>query len=338
MIKANRIMRIVCENAAVKENVKKILIVKTSSLGDVVHGLPMINDILRHVGEAHIDWVVEASFADIPRLHPQVKDIFTMAVRRWRKHILSRNTWAEISEFKQLIKQNQYDAIIDAQGLLKSALITKQARGEKHGYDANSIREPIASWFYDVKHAISYDQHAVNRNRTLASMSLGYPIPTDAPDYGIQAPTIDLQLPEKFAIGLHGTSRDSKLWPLDHWISLGHSLAQEGLVMALPWGSEAERQRAQAICDKVDNALMLPKLNIHALAGVIGKSRCAVGVDTGLSHLAVALGKPTVAIYTDTDPARTGVQAGNTAKALNLGGVHQNPSVDAVMQSLRAII
>ena len=166
---------------------QRILIVKTSSLGDVIHCLPVVNDIHQHFAniqiDAQIDWVVEESFADIPRMHKGVNKVFTVAMRRWKKQLFNPKTWSEISEFKKLIKQNKYDAVIDCQGLLKSALITKQAlttiQGLKHGYDKNSIREPIASLFYEKTHAISYQQHAVTRNRALCAMSLGYAIPTN---------------------------------------------------------------------------------------------------------------------------------------------------------------
>ncbi|MGB7816784.1 MAG: lipopolysaccharide heptosyltransferase I [Methylotenera sp.] len=331
---------------------KKILIVKTSSLGDVVHCLPVVNDILQHFPDAHIDWVVEEAFADIPRLHPDVNQVMTVAIRRWKKHIFSQNTWAEITAFKNLIKQNQYDAIIDTQGLLKSALITCAANGIKHGYDKNSIRESLASWFYDKTYAISYQQHAVVRNRTLAAFSLCYAAPIDAPDYGISAKNtnnnasgsqaatgLDIGgLQGSYIVALHGTSRDSKLWPVQHWIDLGRQLKNQGLSLALPWANETEQARAQAIQQQAPNSIVLPKLNIHALAGVIAGAKAAIGVDTGLSHLAAALNKPTIAIYTDTNPALTGVLAGTQAQAINLGGVAKIPSVDEVFASLRKIL
>jgi heptosyltransferase-1 len=315
---------------------QRILIVKTSSLGDVIHCLPVINDILQHAQQAHIDWVIEESFADIPRLHPQVKNVFTVAMRRWRKALFSINTWQEISEAKHLIQQNQYDTIIDTQGLLKSALIAKQAYGVKHGYDKNSIREPLASWFYDKTYAISYNQHAVTRNRALMAMSLGYMPPKNAPDYGINvsnsmpASLMGIGLQTGTIIALHGTSRDSKLWPIENWVGLGKLLAQQNLNLALPWANEAEFKRANEIANQLKNATVLPKLSIAELAGVIANSEAAIGVDTGLSHLAAALNIPTIAIYTDTNPALTGVMAGAHVKTVNLGGIGQTPSLELV--------
>lgn len=328
-----------------KENVKKILIIKTSSLGDVIHCLPVIDDIRAHYTNAKIDWVVEESFADIPRMHIGVNQVFTVAMRRWKKAILNPKTWTEIGEFKKLIHKNQYDAIIDVQGLLKSVLITKQAHGVKHGYDKNSIREPIASKFYDKTYNISYQQHAVTRNRALCAMSLGYAIPTNAPDYGISSKTnaaaipTDIGLESSYIIALHSTSRDSKLWPVEHWINLGQALANQNLNLALPWASEAELKRANQIANQLPKTTtVLPKLSILQMAGMISHAKAAIGVDTGLSHLAAALNIPTIAIYTDTNPALTGVMGGAFKPAINLGNIAEIPSATEVLNSLTQIL
>jgi len=317
----------------------KLLIVKTSSLGDVVHNLPIINDILSHYPDTEIDWVVEAGFADIPRLHPAVKRVIPVAIRRWRKALFTKNTWSEIKAAKQQLSQQQYDLVLDTQGLLKSALLTYLSRGKKHGYDKNSAREPLASYFYDTTHQVSRAEHAVARNRALAALALGYPIPSDLPDYGITAarqsqPTLNTP----YIVGLHGTSRDSKLWPTEHWVALGSKLAELKIDLILPWASEAELQRAKLIASALGNATVLPKLTITQLAAVIGQAKAAIGVDTGLSHLATALGTPTIAIYTDTNPALTGVHAGAHAPAINLGGIGKIPSVGDVTTALDKII
>ncbi len=330
----------------------RILLVKTSSLGDVIHNLPVVNDILQHAQQAHndwhIDWIVEESFADIPHLHTGVSNVFTLAFRRWRKQLFDKKTWQEIAAFKQLIQQNQYDAIIDTQGLLKSALAMRYARGTKHGYDKQSIREPLASYFYDKTYAISYQQHAVTRNRALCALSLGYEIPTDAPDYGMPTDRMDISLipshshaddlNSSYMIALHGTSRESKLWPVEHWVALCKQLALQNMNMVLPWASDAEHTRANIISTQLSNAVVLPKLSISELAGVIANAKAAVGVDTGLSHFAAALNIPTIAIYTDTDPALTGVMAGKLAPAINLGGIHQTPTVEDVLGTLKPYI
>jgi len=313
---------------------KRILLVKTSSLGDVIHNLPVLNDILQHMPDAKIDWVVEKSFADIPNLHPNVNKVMTVALRQWRKQLFKLSTWREIIGTVKTLTFQRYDVIIDTQGLIKSGVITSLANGVKHGYDKKSIREPLASWFYEKKHAISYQQHAVHRNRTLVALSLGYPVPSGAPDYGIQASAeLGFTINTPYVVGLHGTSRDSKLWPTEHWIELGAQLAEHQLNLVLPWASDAEFKRAQHIASRLSNATVLPKLTIAQLATVIGKAQAAIGVDTGLSHLAAALNIPTIAIYTDTNPEMTGVCAGAHAPAINLGGIQKVPTVEDVFST-----
>ncbi|MEY3747636.1 MAG: hypothetical protein RL194_1095, partial [Pseudomonadota bacterium] len=180
-----------------------------------------------------IDWVVEESFADIPRLHPGVDEVITVAMRRWRKQPFSAHTWREIAALKQHLQSCAYDLVLDTQGLLKSALISRLAKAPRHGYDRHSIREPAASCLYNSQHQVSREQHAVPRIRQLAALALGYPVPDSLPDYGITA-TADitaLQLPENFVAGLHGSSRDSKLWPVDRWIALAAELHAHGLAL-----------------------------------------------------------------------------------------------------------
>lgn len=317
----------------------KLLIVKTSSLGDVIHNLPIIHDIRTHYPDAEIDWVVEESFADIPKLHPGVNRVIPVALRRWRKAIFSKNTWAEIKTAKRSIAQQSYDVILDTQGLIKSGLITSLSHGYKHGFDKNSAREPLASHFYQTSHFVARNQHAVARIRALAALTFGYATPTDLPNYGIAASVqADLALNSPYVVGLHGTSRDSKLWPVTHWIQLGAELAKLNLQLVLPWASAAEFERAQQIAGALHNATVLPKQRIAQLATIISQAQAAVGVDTGLSHLSVALSIPTVAIYTDTNPALTGVYAGANAPAINLGNINQIPAATAVMDALKNIL
>lgn len=327
-----------CELYAKMLPMLKLLIVKTSSLGDVIHNLPIIHDIRSHYPDIEIDWVVEAAFADIPKLHTGVNRIIPVAIRRWRKTLFSQHTWLEIKAAKRQLAAQSYDIVLDTQGLIKSGLITYFSRGHKHGYDKNSAREPLASHFYNTTHQVARKQHAVERNRALAALALGYPIPKSLPDYGIQAPSSNLTLNTPYIIGLHGTSRDSKLWPAEHWIALGNELAQRHLNLVLPWASATELQRAQLIANSLTNATVLPKLNIAQLATVISQARAAIGVDTGLSHLSAALNIPTVAIYTDTDPALTGVYAGALAPAVNLGNINEIPTPHQVADALKKIL
>lgn len=315
---------------------KRILIVKTTSMGDVIHALPVVEDILQYYPDVHIDWLVEESFADIPRLHPRVQQVFTVAVRRWRKQWWRWQTWREISAVKRAVAAQPYDFVLDLQGLVKSAVMSTWAQGPRHGYDKHSIREPLASRFYQLTYAIPYRQHAVIRMRTLAALALGYGIPQDKPAYGLAA---DIQHTKTRAfLALHATSRDSKLWPEEHWVALGQHYAAQGLMMWLPWASASEQARAQRIAAQVPQAVVLPKLSLQQLAAQMPQAQFAVGVDTGLSHLAAALDIPVVALYTDTEPAFTGVAGGRRAPAMNLGGKGQVPPVEAVIEQLTAML
>jgi len=261
-----------------------------------------------------------------------------VAVRRWRKQLLKQSTWQEIVKFKQQVSEQTYDLVIDTQGLLKSALMASFANGVKCGQDKATAREPLASYFYDQKHHVARGQHAVIRNRETAALACGYPKPLAAADYGLNKiqPT-DVDLPTHYVAGLHGTSKDSKLWPTAQWRDLAKALAEQQLSLVLPWVSAAEQTRAKAVAENNSNVVILPKLNIAQLASIIIHATAAVGVDTGLSHLATALSVPTVAIYTDTDPALTGVYPGAHAPAKNLGGKSQCPSAQAVMAALTRV-
>ena len=315
----------------------RLLLVKTSSLGDVIHNLPVVSDIRRHFPEAAIDWCVEDSFAAIPRLHPAVEEVIPVAIRRWRKQLFARQTWQDVSTFRAQIGREAYDLVIDTQGLLKSALVARQARGTRCGYDAASAREPLATRFYDRCFAVDVCLHAVARNRLLAAKALGYS-PEGEPDYGIVAPPSRFPgCPQgPYAVLLTATSRDDKLWPEAHWIALGKSLHGAGITALLPGGSPVERERAARLAEAIPDAVAVPPMRIGELAGLLAGARLAVGVDTGLSHLAVALRVPTVALYVATDPGLTGVLG--SAFHRNLGGKGLLPSPDDVVSALAPVL
>lgn len=321
----------------------RILIIKTTSLGDIVHNLPIIADIKKKFPNALIDWVVEESFIEILTMHAGINQVIPVAIRRWRKSFFSKQTWLELFAFKQLLQSQQYDFVIDTQGLLKSGLLTYLSNSSnKCGYDKSSAREPIASCFYNHRFKISPDLHAVLRNRQLAALALGYTIDEASLDYGIQVkPNSDVihtttALPSNFILALHGTSRDSKLWAIEHWIELGKKLQSQDFALVLPWGNDAELKRAKQIASQLEQALVLPKMGIASLANVIQKSQAVIGVDTGLAHLAVALNKPVIGIYTDTNPRLTGLYGGAKQTFKNLGNQHQHTSAQDVLNQLNA--
>lgn len=219
--------------------------------------------------------------------------------------------------------------------MLKSALIARCARTTRCGFAWNSAREPLASLLYNRRYAVAMNQHAVERNRQLAGLALGYK-PEGAPDYGIRPPAIvrPAWLTEGlYAVLLHATSRADKLWSEANWIALGRYLHEKNIRCVLPWGSEAEQARSLRLADAIPDAVSPPRLSLNDAAALLGGAQAVIGVDTGLAHLAAALGVPTVGIYTATDPALTGLYAGRCA--VNLGNVNCAPDVAAVIGALQ---
>lgn len=310
----------------------RILLVKTSSLGDVIHNLPVAADLARQFPGVEIDWCVEEAFADIPKLSPTVRSVIPVAIRRWRKSLMDTGTWGEIKQLRSRLKAEGYDAVLDTQGLIKSALVARQAPGRRLGYNASSAREPLAARFYDSTFTVPRHLHAVERNRLLAAAAFDY-TPPAALDYGISAPDYAAPWlpPTPIATLLTATSRDDKLWAESSWIELGKALIARGLTPVLPSGSPNERVRAQRIAAAIPGAIAAPPLAIRELAGLLGKAALAIGVDTGLAHLAAALRVPTIALYTATEPALTGVVG--TGFACNLGGKGRLPTVEEVLSA-----
>jgi heptosyltransferase-1 len=308
----------------------RILFIKTSSLGDVVHQCPAVSDAARGIPGARIDWVVEDAFAGVARMHPSVARVIPVAVRRWRRAPWRPAVWREMATFRESLKGERYDAVVDTQGLLKSALITCFASGTTHGMDRASAREPLASRFYDRTHFVARGLHAVERNRRLTAAALGISLASDI-DYGLSAGVAPGEkLPASYSVLLTMTSRADKLWPEARWIELGRALA---LPAVLPWGSDEERGRAERIAHGIGQAVVPAKMALEALAPVLAHARSVVGLDSGLTHLAAALGVPAVAIFCGSDPALTGVYG--AARAANVGAPGRPPQVFEVLQALQ---
>jgi heptosyltransferase-1 len=306
---------------------KSILFVKTSSLGDVVHHCPAVSDAAAALPGAAIDWVVEAPFAGVAAMHPAVRRVIPVGMRRWRNALWDPATWSEMGEFRRSLAAERYDAVIDTQGLLKSALVCRFASGTKHGMDRSSAREPMAARFYDVRHMVPRGLHAVERNRRLTSASLGYELKEKC-RYGLRindaAPSAGA-----YSVLLTMTSREDKLWPESHWVELGREL---GMPVVLPWGSDPERERAERIARGVGDGKVPERMSLAQLGELFSKARNVVGLDTGLTHLAAALGAATVGIYCGSDPALTGLYG--AAHAKNVGALGRTPEVAEVLKSL----
>ena len=286
-----------------------VLIVKTSSMGDVLHTLPALTDAMQAIPGIRFDWVVEENFAQIPNWHPAVDKVLPVAIRRWRKHWFGSQQREERVLFKRDLQSRQYDVVIDAQGLIKSAaLVTRLAKGVKHGQDSRSAREPFASWWYDKRHEINKQQHAVERTRELFAKSLGYEKPETQGDYAIAGHFLST-LPgdaHQYLVFLHATTRDNKHWPESHWRELIELVQPTGLRVKLPWGAEHEHQRALRMAEGFAHVEVLPKLTLEQVAQQLAGARAVVSVDTGLSHLTAALDRPNITLFGPTDPGLIG--------------------------------
>jgi heptosyltransferase-1 len=290
-----------------------VLIVKMSSLGDVIHTLPALTDAQQAIPGIQFDWVVEEAFTEIPAWHSSVNKVIPVALRRWKKNILKTLFSDEYKKFKARLKSTQYDLVIDAQGLLKSGFVCSLARGKIVGLAKNSAREKAASWFYDESYEVSWQQHAVERTRALFAQVLGYNIQTKRAEYGISLGRFNSQK-EKISRSvyfLHGTTWETKLWPEKYWIELGEFATKNSYKVNLLWGNEEEHLRAGRIADKIPGAQVMSQMTLTEIASQLLKTDVVIAVDTGLAHLAAALDCSTIALYGASDPKQTGTYGKN---------------------------
>jgi heptosyltransferase-1 len=311
-----------------------VLIVKTSSLGDVIHALPVLSDIQRVHPDWKVAWMVEETFQDLPRLHPFCLEVVLIATRRWRKSWLGETTQRELKQVRKRLKEIQPRYVLDLQGLIKSAVLARLSPGLHLGYRWGSARENLATLLYEQAFPVSWNQHAVERNRVLAAQAFAYDINGIPCDYGLNK--VSSSCDPKQALLIHSSSWQTKLWPEENWIALGHALNQQGFKCLLPSGSTVEWDRAKRIALKIPQAQALAPGPLSGMIATMQGVSIVVGVDTGLTHLATAFGLPTVALYTVTDPSATGVYGSKLAK--NLGGKGVCPSVNEVMVALQTLL
>ncbi len=299
----------------------RVLLIKMSSMGDVFHTFPALSDAQRYLPDLKVDWVVEKGFADIPGWHPVVDQVLPIELRKWRKSLLSAQTRREIKAFFKMLRLADYDLVLDAQGLLKSAWVGSKVKAPKAGYDWSSAREPLATLFYDFKYPVTKQQHAILRLRQLFSQALDYPLAEGEPiTYGLDTQTwqkppalIEQFDQSDYWVFLHGTTWDTKLWPEDQWLALLGKACAQGVKVMLPWGNAEEKQRALRLKEQAEAVsgqafVWVPPemLSLNDIAKVLKNAQAVVSVDTGLSHVSAALEIPMVALYRVTDPSLVG--------------------------------
>jgi heptosyltransferase-1 len=343
----------------------KVLVVKMSSMGDIVHAQPLVTDILKHFPNAKIDWVCESAFAAIPAMHPGVADVIPIALRRWRRNLTDPDTRRAFRAFVERLRRVHYDWVIDCQGLIKSAVISRLARAsQRAGLSWASSREAVASLAYDRKALVAKSLHVVARNRAVAAAALGYAV-TEPARFGLQPPAVPTAWrasQRAYAVLIPGASREEKLWPEAHWQAVAKHLVGQGLQVCWLWGSAPERERVLRLaraCGSVQdasaraaaqggaddatlptdppaNSMVPPFLSVAQAAALIADARVVVGLDTGFTHLAGALGRPTVGIFCDFDATQCAVTG--DAPCVSLGGVGQIPALDSVEAAVQRLL
>lgn len=296
-------------------------------MGDLIHTLPAVTDAARSITGLRFDWVAEEAFAEIPFWHPSVERVIPVALRRWPKRLCATATFKEVGKVLTDLRLSRYDRIIDAQGLIKSAVVTRLARGRRCGLDRRSCKEPLAAMAYQQRYSVAKGGHAIDRVRALFAGVLGYSLPHGCDDYGIKKALFEKpNLHQPYFVFLHASSWPTKLWPLPNWVDLVERAAQAGFTVYLPWGNQAEYERAKSIASAGVSAEVLPRMRLHELASVLAYASGVIGVDTGLAHLAAALQVPGVTLYLATSPSLTGTR-GPKQTCLKPANSHNGESV-----------
>ena len=322
---------------------KKLLLIKTSSMGDLIHTFPALTDLSRNCqGEYEITWVVEESFVDIAKMHPMTKEVIVFGSRRWKKNIFKRETWQEFNTFKKQLRSEKWDLIVDCQGLFKSAMITKLAaqKGKipTYSYSKASIRDPFAARFYDHGYSVEKGLTAIERNRQLFGKIFNY-TPAPLADFGIQHwnEISELTPEHPFAALIHGTSAENKEWPEEKWVEIGHWLSEKGLISILFWGNAREHERAIRMAEQIPNAIVMPRVSIQEAGLILSKASLIIAVDTGFAHLANTQDRPVIGLFLGSHANYAGViPTEQNPHAVNLGGKGENPEVSEVIQTIES--
>jgi heptosyltransferase-1 len=314
-----------------------VLIIRQSSLGDIVHALAVVQDIRQHRPEDSVDWVAEEMFADLVRLNRNVRTVVPVSLRRWRHAPFARATWREIAAFRTALRARRYDVVIDLQEQVKGALIGLLARGAVHGSDRSGVREPVVTLTYRRAYPIAPDQHLIDRCRQLVGKALGYE-PVGPPQFGLSAERSGAPaaaVPDgAFMVFIHSTSQEAKLWPEAHWRTLLRHFTEDGTIVVLPSGNADEMARGERLAQGIAGVRVDARRNFSETASLLAAADLVCGVDTGLIHLAAALGTPTIALFLASDRKTCGA-ARVGSNAVDIGGFGVVPSPNEVIAAAR---
>src|SRR5262252_8276508 len=277
----------------------RVLLIKLTSLGDLIHALPALSDARNAVPGIEFDWVIDENFQEVATWHPAVKDVITTNHREWRGAVTSAETHGSISRTIAQMRSREYELVIDGQGNFKTALLSLFSKGTRAGFDSASVREWVAHLAYQRRYAAPKAMHAIERLRRLFAAALGYPLPGSAPDFRIQRERFvrpKVEIPSDYLVFIHNASWKTKLWPELHWTDLIGKCAQAGFKVLLPWGNAQEEARAKRLATRPE-VQVLPRLNLSEIGYALAGAHACVCMDTGLSPLAPALDVPAIALY-----------------------------------------
>lgn len=314
----------------------KVLLVRLSSMGDLVHTLYAVEDLKKYRPDIKLHWLCEKAFIDIPRLHPFVQQVHEFSWREYRKKIFKISNWKHMFHQIKLLQEELYDQIIDNQGLLKSALITKLIKAPVHGFSRLNAREKWASIFYNHTHTISEADNVIWKNRQLFALAFAYEeqIKREKCSLNLTIPPdikLDFPIEHAFHVAVYGTSRKYKLWPIENWrVLLKQRNRLDKKMVYLTWGNEQEKAAVRFLAQGLDFVKVCPKMTLSQVALLLSKSDSVVAVDTGLLHLANALNIPTLGIYPNSSASNTRLENRPWAKIVH--GVKSTNNIALVSQ------
>lgn len=314
----------------------RVLVVRLSSLGDVVHAMAVLDDIARARPDLAVDWATEPLYVPLVQGSPHVARAIPVAMRHWRRTLTKRATWQAFAACRRALREPHYERVLMLHDLVKGAMIARFARGERHGLDPKHAREPLSAALVDVRHAVDR-AHAIDRWRALAAAALGYVLEGPPQWTWRDLPRPPATPAGRYVVACHATSRADKNWPLADWQRVLRALADDGVTSVLPWATPAEEATSRAVAAGVPGACVPPRMELDAVAGLLQRAALVIGVDTGLTHLAAALRRPTLALLVTSTAARNGVGAAG-AHAIDLGGNGAAPTVDVVLANARAAL